>query len=314
MQGMKKFILFFLGPLLLFARPEVADWCHPTVEEFKTLQRYLCEGEREELDLLHMRPDSRYGHLGIDKPRVARIRKFGIIEDDAVEIPSLKRVVFNTDENDRDFCLITYASLSRNYPDGVKRLIRGLKRVGFKGHLLYRIGGWPYIEKGGLKLFDVPYAFKPLAFMEARDLGYKMALWVDVSLIPLRDPTPIKNHLAKCGIAVQRDPFPLWPIATDTFLESMGINFQLAQNIAHIQTAALGFNFDNKRAMRCLEAYYDAALRRTPFFSRTPCQACLSVLVHQMGLTGGFYRGKMFAAGPRKGAFFWLNRNFEEDL
>jgi len=55
----------------------------------------------------------------------------------------------------------------------VRNLLSELGKCGYRGHLLLRIGGFPNVEKGGLKICHVPYAFKVAALLEARNLGFE---------------------------------------------------------------------------------------------------------------------------------------------
>jgi len=162
--------LFIALPFLLVAReaPVISSWIEPTLEDFAILQEHL--DEQAERDFV------RFGKE-VSGSRLQKMNTFNILAEG--EIPEKKIEIFRTTEEDLSCVIVTYASYGNKYIASIDQLKRGLRHVGYKGHFLYWVGGWPYLEGGGLKLFDTPYAFKVCALMEARAMGYKKVLWLD---------------------------------------------------------------------------------------------------------------------------------------
>lgn len=81
-----------------------------------------------------------------DSPRYSRGYP-KIIDETDRKIPKLHRLVVNTSPLDLDCCIIAYTSYSKVYERLLKDLLKKLPKY-FKGHILYRIGGWPNMEEG----------------------------------------------------------------------------------------------------------------------------------------------------------------------
>ncbi|MDX8430978.1 MAG: hypothetical protein SNF33_04145 [Candidatus Algichlamydia australiensis] len=298
-------ITLFLLPLLLFAHPhiEISDWKNPTVEDFHLLQEYLSHGERPELKWIHTRDGK------LCSRRSERIKKFSIIDENSHKIPLLQTEFINTSPDDRECCILTYTSTNGKFSEGIDEIIRRLRRVGFKGHFLYRVGGWPYIEDGGLELFDVPYAFKPCALMEARKLGYKKVIWIDASMFPSKNLSYLFSHIEQNGMLFRKDPCPLAMIAHERFMKSMNMTLQEVYQTRHIMSGVVGFDFSNKKANKCLTEYYKAAQMREPFFVTTPCQAPLSVFIRRNGLLKGIFANGNKLFSESKNSYFVFCRS-----
>ena len=58
--------------------------------------------------------------------------------------------------------------MNDRYVSRQQGLIQRLRDLGFNGHVIQRVGGWPATGMGTLEFFDVPYAFKICAMLEAK--------------------------------------------------------------------------------------------------------------------------------------------------
>jgi hypothetical protein len=186
---------------------DIADWEHPTIADYWKIQRFF----KQKLTGIIEKPISErpfytdylntefYGWL------TYRMGRLKLIKDEE-EMPSFHTVYFNNDPEKKDKCVICYAgypspgSEQRNYTLGIDLIIQSLKKHNFDGHFIYRIGGWPNIQKGRLRYADVPFAFKPFLFEEVRDLGYKKILWLDSSCVPVKSLDPVFNWIETYGL------------------------------------------------------------------------------------------------------------------
>ncbi|MDB6081732.1 MAG: hypothetical protein JWO53_1004, partial [Chlamydiia bacterium] len=130
-------------------------------------------GNRDDIQRLN---DYNYEHV---------TKTFKIIGNTPGELPKYEIIPVNSESSDRENCVIIYSSFNRYYQQGLERLVQHIKESDFKGHIIYRLGGWPDTEGGSLVLAHVPYAFKVCLFKEVQALGYKRAFWLDTSILPL---------------------------------------------------------------------------------------------------------------------------------
>ena len=77
--------------------------------------------------------------------------------------------------------ILSLATAQTRYARGLERMVESARRSGFAGEfLLWRGGTWP---AGCPSHRDVPFAFKPYGFREARARGVGNALWLDSSCV-----------------------------------------------------------------------------------------------------------------------------------
>lgn len=269
----------FIAFLLSFG---AMDWTSPTLRDYKKLQKELSDGERPEL--AHM--DDAIKPISVTPLHSReRVRNFRFYSKKIKKVPTVQHVYFDDDPSNRETCILSYASFNANYEWGVKRLKRRLKNIGYKGHFLYMIGGWPNVEEGDLKLYDVPYAFKISFFRLAKRLGYKKVLWLDSSMNPLRPIDEIFAHMEKTGFFLQTNTTPFHAICAPTSLDYFQLTPAETKDYTVTNTGLLGFNFANPKASEVLSDWYKAALSRSPFFTSYPEQTVFTIIVNKHKLT-----------------------------
>src|SRR5207249_3135830 len=121
--------------------------------------------------------------------------------------------------------VICYCSQNPGYLFKLERLMKHLKMINFDGHFLYYVGGWPNPEGGCLSHFTNPYMFKPCAFLEAKRLGYKRVLWIDLSLIPLKNLKPLFEYISQTGaiFRLHHDAFKVYKDLFPKLFNAMGM-------------------------------------------------------------------------------------------
>lgn len=254
---------------------EISDWYHPTSEDYRRLQNYLKDSPRPELQYTN-HPETAW--------REERIRKFNFILEN--EAPQFEIVYFNNSPKNKKNCIVTYISFNETYLRNLTALIDSLKSIGFDGHLIYRVGGWPNTKEGSLELFDIPYAFKILAFLEVKNLGYKNCLWLDSCFLPLKKLDPIFEHIEKYGVFFHYNPY--YSSAghiTDFATESFGISLESFLRLGAVQSYAVGINLKSKRGSKLLCAWYEMVQeQKLGFLSFIPEMAPLYILVDRFNL------------------------------
>ena len=147
---------------------QIRDLKHPTEDDYRLIQTYLASGNRPFLHRL--------------KDYEQRAKDIKIIGRRPREAPRSGSAAVNCSPDDRNRCVLVYSSFNERYPQGLERLVELIKHSDFKGHVLYRVGGWPDAEGGSLTLAHLPYAFKVCYFKEAERLGFKRIFWLDAAI------------------------------------------------------------------------------------------------------------------------------------
>ncbi len=246
---------------------QIQDIAHPTLCDYKFVQRYLSYGEREHLE-----------RLG-DMQTAARAIK--IIGNQVNEFPVSGSVNVNCDESDRENCIVIYASFNRNYPKGLQRLLEHIIRSDFRGHVLFRIGGWPNEEGGSLVLAHVPYAFKPSFFKEAQKEGFKRVLWLDCSVLPLVSLNAIFAMIAEKGYFVMGNAHKIGPYLNSEAAAYFGFTLAQTYQIPSCSAGLFGLDLTQEKPKLLLDLWYLAAFDKDAFFSPRSDQNALSMLLYQ---------------------------------
>lgn len=273
------------------------SWYAPTIEDYKHLQNYLHNYYEENFnEFLHI--------FGVKRFSVLRFFKF--ISDQ--KAPIFEILPLNTDLEDKQNCVVCYASYENevvNYKAGLERLLNLLKEHNFKGHFIYRIGGWPNVGKGTLFYFDVPYAFKPFFLDEIRSLGYKNVLFLDASICPERSLDPLFDIIEKEGFVFQTDTQPLSKFVNSYVIEGMGLTSFEEQNFQRYAAGIIGLNFEKEIVHRFLDLWLEAIQAKKPFYNRQPEETPMSIILNRLGIANCDYTQQLLLGDER---FFTIQR------
>lgn len=249
---------------------QVRDICDPKIEDYQALQKFLARARRPAL--------ARLGDME------KRARHFCLIGKKAEELPQFGKVAVNCSEDEKENCLIIYASFNKAYPQGLKRLVDYVSNSDFKGHILYRIGGWPNVEEGDLKLAHVPYAFKPCFFREALQLGYRRVLWLDASIQPIVSLNRIFEEIAAKGYFAVGNGQYVAPFINEQAAASLGVTLGECAKIPSVSAGLFGVDFSDEKAALAIAKWHQAAQDSAAFFSSRPEQNALSIILFQMDM------------------------------
>lgn len=265
----------------------------PTYEDYQNIESYLMYGRRPYLDILFDHGVS----TGLLKEeliirwetwwnRLLQQLCFATSEDRS---PGLNRVVLGVGEENRENCIVLYASCNKDTFDNQitygKRLLQiceELKRVGYRGHVLYRIGSYPALEWGGIQFAHIPYSFKLLSLIEASYLGYRNVLWIDCATHPLNNLSKIFSKIRNKGLFflhngsnVKYDyDFKIIPKKT---VDSWGVSISDLENIPHIWAGVIGVSFEHSLGHAFINEWYKLTTQLLPALSLYPEESLISV-------------------------------------
>jgi hypothetical protein len=194
--------------------------------------------------------------------------------------------------------LISFASKGReDYNKAQRRNIDCAKR-NFECDFLYYSLDSSILEHNGIEIHsglptecpshqDVPYGFKPYLFREAYLLGYRQIMWLDSTMMVLRDLTPIFDMMKKNGVvAFHNEGHPLYKWISQKAIANTGVS--LSKVTYQIMACALGFDLSHPMGKKVFKEWL-ALSRDGESFQNNPClnpnyhhrhdQACLSALL-----------------------------------
>lgn len=282
---------------------DIADICHPTLDDYRHIQDYLTYGERNAIEWL--------------KDYQPNARNFKIIGEDNDELPKYEMIAVNCSENDRENCVVAYSSFNKNYPRGLKRLVDYVQKSDFRGHIIYRLGGWPNVEGGSLVLAHVPYAFKVSALKEAERLGFKRAFWMDTAVLPVASLNDIFKMVEAKGFFVMGNSHHIGPYMNFAAADAFGLTLEDCFLIPSCSAGICGFDFTNKTGAKILTDWYHAAQNKVAFFSPRSDQNALSIILFKMGLSHKMCSVKRLAHQRNDinpDTLFLINREFVNEL
>lgn len=249
---------------------QVRDIYHPKNEDYQALQKFLSKGKRPALTRLD------------DFQK--KMRHFCIIGKTADEIPQCGKIAVNCSEESKENCLLVYASFNKSYPKDLKKLVENVSKSDFRGHILYRLGGWPNKEEGDLKLAHVPNAFKPCFFREAQRLGYQRVFWLDASILPLVSLNRIFETIASKGYFIPGNGQYVGPFMNEQAATSLKTTLDECSKIPSCSAGIFGVDFSNEKAAQAFGRWYLAANDPDAYFSPRAEQNALSIILYQEGL------------------------------
>lgn len=240
---------------------------NPSVHDYQFLQNYLLHGNRENIE-----------RLGDMLPVAKSIK---IIGDSPAGFPRNGKIALNCAEEDKENCLIVYATFNRRYPWGLQRMIDIVSKSDFKGHILYRLGGWPGTEQGMLPLAHVPYAFKVSFFKEAQALGYQRVLWLDTAVVPLVSLNQIFDEIADKGYFIMGVDHNVGPYMNPSAAAYFGLTHEQTYQIPSCSAGLFGVDFTQPIGNTLIDLWHRAAKDSDAFFSRRSDQSALSMILYQ---------------------------------
>ena len=160
--------------------------------------------------------------------------------------------------------VISLATGDRRFAVGLERLAAGLGQVGFDGAFeSWRDGRFP---PGCPTHLEVPFAFKPYCFAQARDAGAQLVLWLDSSCVPVLPLDGLFDEIGRAGYLLFANR--AWVVgewASDLALERFGVTREEAMRIPEVNAAALGLGFGSDAGNAFLDRWQEEARAEVAF-------------------------------------------------
>ncbi len=188
-------------------------------------------------------------------------------------LDSIKYSIINVKnkKKSKEKCIILYASFDDNQSNNINNLVNEIKDSNYKGDIIKRIGGWPNIEEGDLRLAHIPGAYKVCAFREALRLGYKKALWIDCNFLPEISLNTIFDRIEEFGIFTYKTQFSLLDLCKrGEHISSFNMPKHLAKDIYIVHSGILGIDLESSTNLNLISQWYETTVNQevssfTPF-------------------------------------------------
>lgn len=195
--------------------------------------------------------------------------------------------------------IIISCGIGGHYSAGIDRLERSLYYEGWAGDMRFWRNEYPSGHcppHGG----EGQYNFKPYAFENVFDDGYKVACWMDASFYCVRNPMPLFDYVNEHGLYFFKSGYSLAETATDRLCNYAEVTRDELVNVSEFATGLIGINIDNPKGKEFLQMWkrymLDGMFGGDRFhnledspdprfkFSRQD-QSAASMILHKMGIT-----------------------------
>lgn len=150
-------------------------------------------------------------------------------------------------------CVVN-AAWGDGYAKGQRRLIESLRSHGYTGDILT----WSNEKINKHHDVEHPYTMKAAAFVEAIKKGYSNILWLDCSVICLKNITPFFELIKTESVYFWQSGWKLSDSATDKDLEFAGLTRDEAETMIECASGIVGLNFDDRDVRRLFYIFLDA--------------------------------------------------------
>lgn len=271
----------------------LSDIYAPSLEDYRLIEQYLSSGNRPYLSPFYqsletMSPAVRAGNAHRLEKSILNFKLLG--EHD--ELPIFEIHHLNPREGLARRCVLFYGSHNGKYPEKVRSQVKMLEKNGYSGDVCIRIGGFPNVQNGGLKIAHVPYAFKVAFFQEAQALGYQHILWLDTAINSSGNLEELFREIESQGhfftfVGSLSDNFPS---IIPTAAYALELSEEWYPYIYHNSTSMIGLNTDHPRSVQLLHDWFVATQAVYPNINWFPEELSFSACAWRLGCspTGWF--------------------------
>lgn len=278
----------------------ITDINNPTLEDFLSVENYLKYGQRPYLDEIFNLPCLlrfiKEYNITVDRSYAFynRILQRLMLVGPHKEMPVFQKLFLGgASPSDLSRCIVFYVSYNESphpfdpgaiYSEKMLGIIRELETEGYQGHVLFRIGGYPLMDRGGLRLAHVPYSFKILSLIEASILGYENVLWLDSTIHPTNNLASVFSTLSEEGVFLLSTLSKMnldydYGLLSDAALAYSSVSIEDLFNIEQTSAAIIGVSFKNSRGHDLIQEWYRLTSAVYPAMTLYPEQFLLSVAV-----------------------------------
>lgn len=102
----------------------------------------------------------------------------------------------------------------------------------------------------------LPYAFKVFAFRKVREMGYDQIVWLDSSVVAVRNVQPVFDHMDKFGYIMQEAGQLVGRWCNPETELAMKVNILEKDEVMYGNAGFLGLDFRNPTAVQFFDTWY----------------------------------------------------------
>jgi hypothetical protein len=147
--------------------------------------------------------------------------------------------------------------------------------------------------------YENPYAFKIYAIEEARAKGYEQVLWLDASVYPVKDITPVWDWLTEKGIFMEEAGHYVGQWCNQQTLDYFRETREQAMKMPMFSAGFVGFDFRRQVSVEFFEKWKAAMLAgmfKGDWTEHRHDMTVGSIIANQMGLVSKYSPGGNFFA------------------
>lgn len=179
-------------------------------------------------------------------------------------------------------CLVNLVTRELRYIMAQDRLIEKMK--GYKVPLIHFRGT---DSVGAPTHINTPFGFKIYSIQRAYEMGFRQIFWVDSSVYPVKDITPIFERLDKCGIFLEDSGHYVADWAEQKVLDYFGVKKDEAKKMRMLSAGFIGLDFAIEESSEFF-ARWSSSMQDGMFTGDTVKyrneMCCASIIANQMGL------------------------------
>lgn len=144
-----------------------------------------------------------------------------------------------------------------------------------------------------------PYAFKIYAIDAAREMGFDQILWVDASVYPVKDITPVFDWLTEKGIFLEEAGHYAGQWAHDECLKYFGVSKEQAMKMPMFSAGFVGLDFRNNISREFFAEWKESMLNgmfKGLWENHRHDMTCGSIIANKHGLLPLYSKGGTFFA------------------
>jgi hypothetical protein len=185
-------------------------------------------------------------------------------------------------------CIVSYNSLFIDRYTVSNTILQSLEEVGFNGHFLQLIGGFPNPSGREMKYAGVPYSFKIFMILEAKKLGFEKVIWIDSVCYAVNNPENLFEMLSECDAVFRSFPANcfsnntceniLFPKTIELLTELTGRD---VRNDRNINSIIFGLNLNSPMITKFISEYYEMVELGLPFLSSFPEEIVFTTILNK---------------------------------
>ncbi len=135
-------------------------------------------------------------------------------------------------------CIVNFSN--GYFKKGQDRLVQSLKENNYQGDI---ITFNEYEQVGSCSHQEVPYQFKVYSIEKARQMGYDIVLYLDASMVAIKDVMPVIFYIIEKGHLMELCGFSAGQYCSDICLNEFEISREDAFEISLYSAGFTGLNF-----------------------------------------------------------------------